>query len=134
MEVSLVNSLEQSLIPSYDKERPRKNNRDAIIYQSLFLMNLLIIPGLSFLVLFWLFLKRKNQHSWQRIHLYRSVQLSFLAGFFIILIPLIVLVTTNAFEASLMVMLIYFVTMHAAFVLLGMLNISRAMANKLPLF
>jgi len=128
----LENSLEQSV--ETDQENNSKNGNNAIIYQSLFLMNLLLIPGLSFLALMWLLFKRRNQKGWQRIHLYRSVQLSILAGFFIIIIPLIVLVTTNAFEASLMVMIIYFVTMHAAFVLLGMLNLSRAMAKKLPLF
>ncbi|TWX59524.1 hypothetical protein [Colwellia hornerae] len=111
-----------------------KDGRDAIIYQSLFLMNLLLIPGLSFLILIWLFIKKKPHKGWQGIHLYRSIQLSILAGFFIIIIPLVVLLTTDAFEVSLMVMIIYFVTMHAAFVLLGMLNVSRAMAKKLPLF
>jgi hypothetical protein len=128
----LENPLEQSV--ETDQENNSKNGNNAIIYQSLFLMNLLLIPGLSFLALIWLLFKRRNQKGWQRIHLYRSVQLSILAGFFIIIIPLIILVTTNAFEASLMVMIIYFVTMHAAFVLLGMLNLSRAMAKKLPLF
>jgi hypothetical protein len=132
MEVSLEHSLEQSL--EHNVNSSRKDGRGAIVYQSLFLMNLLLIPGLSFLLLIWFFLKNKDQRGWQRIHLYRSVQLSVFAGFFIIIIPLIVLFTTNAFEASLMVMIVYFVTMHAAFVLLGMLNISRAMAKKLPLF
>lgn len=128
----MIHSAEQSLQGS--KISSTKSGRDAIVYQSLFLMNLLVIPGLSFLLLIWLFVKKNHQKGWQRIHLYRSVQLSVLAGFFIVIVPLIVLVTTNAFEASLMVMIIYFVTMHAAFVLLGMLNISRAMAKKLPLF
>ncbi len=125
-----MNSFEQS----FNTKNSSKDGHDAIVYQSLFLMNLLLIPGLSFIILLWLFAKKSRRLSWQRIHLYRSVQLSVLAGFFIIVIPLIVLVTTNAFEASLMVMIIYFVTMHAAFVLLGMLNLSRAMARKLPLF
>lgn len=125
-----MNSLDKSL----NAKNSSKDSRDAIVYQSLFLMNLLLIPGLSFILLIWLFTKKSKQLSWQRIHLYRSVQLSVLAGFFILVIPLVVLVTTNAFEASLMVMIIYFVTMHAAFVLLGMLNLSRAMARKLPLF
>lgn len=130
----MESSLEQSLTKKNEQAHSVKDGRAAIIYQSLYLMNLLIIPGLSFLALLWLFYKRKEKLGWQRIHLYRSVQLSLLAGFFIIIIPVIVLVTTNAFEASLMVMIIYFVTMHTAFVLLGMLNLSRAMANKLPLF
>jgi len=125
-----MNSLDKSL----NVKNSSKDNSDAIVYQSLFLMNLLLIPGLAFVLLIWLFTKKSKQLGWQRIHLYRSVQLSVLAGFFILVIPLVVLVTTNAFEASLMVMIIYFVTMHAAFVLLGMLNLSRAMARKLPLF
>ncbi|MBA6347600.1 MULTISPECIES: hypothetical protein [unclassified Colwellia] len=126
----MKNSVEQSS----NQHHSAKDGRDAIIYQSLFLMNLLLIPGLSFLILIWLFIKKKHQKGWQCIHLYRSIQLSILAGFFIIVIPLVVLLTTDAFEVSLMVMIIYFVTMHAAFVLLGMLNVSRAMAKKLPLF
>lgn len=126
------NSVKPSL--NHKKYSLKKEGRDAIVYQSLFLINLLLIPGLSFLLLIWLFVKRKHQKGWHRIHLYRSVQLSVLSGFFIVIIPFVILVTTNAFEASLMVMIIYFVTLHAAFVLLGILNVSRAMANKLPLF
>jgi hypothetical protein len=130
----LENSNKQSLNPNHYKNNSVKGGRDAMIYQSLFLMNLLLIPGLSFLILIWLFVKRKHQIGWQCIHLYRSLQLSVMAGFFIIIIPLVILITTNAFEASLMVMIIYFVILHAVFVLLGMLNISRAMTKKLPLF
>ena len=126
------NSVEQSL--SNKRDSPVKGGRDAIVYQSLFLMNILLLPGISFLLLVWLFVKRKHLKGWQCIHLYRSVQLSVLAGFFIVIIPLVILITTNAFEASLMVMIVYFVIMHAAFVLFGMLNVSRAMAKKLPLF
>lgn len=110
------------------------NKRSAIIYQSLYLSNLLLIPGLSFLVLLWFFIRNKNQQGWQKVHLYRSVQLSVLAGFFIIIVPLIVVFTANQFEASVMVMVVYFVTLHAAFVMLGMLNVARAMAKKLPIF
>jgi hypothetical protein len=108
--------------------------QSAVTYQSLYLMNLLLIPGLSFVVLLWLFVKNKQQQGWQRIHLYRSIQLSVFAGVFIIVIPVLVLLFATEFEASVMVMLLYFVSLHAAFVLIGMLNLSRAMAKKLPLF
>lgn len=110
----------------------RKNN--AIVYQSLYLANLLLLPGLSFLLLLWLFVQRKQQLGWQRIHLYRATQLSLLAGVLLVLVPLIVVYGSNEFQASVMVMLVYFVTIHALLVLLGMLNIARAMARKLPLF
>jgi len=126
------NSSNQSL--SHVRRSSSNDGLEAIVYQSLYLMNLLLIPGLSFMVLVWLFVKRKHHKGWQRIHLYRSIQSSVLVGFFLIVIPLVTLGNTNTFEVSFMVMIVYFVTIHAAFLLLGMLNVSRAMAKKLPLF
>lgn len=111
-----------------------KNNSASVIYQSLYLLNLLLLPGIAFIVLCFLFKKNKTQLGLQKIHLYRSVQLSLAAAFFIAFIPLAIIYLATDFQASLMVMLVYIVTMHALFVLLGMFNISRAMANKLPLF
>ncbi len=111
-----------------------QRKRSAIIYQSLYLMNLLLIPGIAFVILLWLFVKGKANPGWQRIHLFRALQLSMLAGFFILIVPLTVVLTTKQLEASIMVMVVYLVTIHAAFVMLGMLNVARAMARKLPLF
>lgn len=113
-------------------------SRSAVAYQSLYLANLLLLPILSFIVLIC-FLK-SNQSSevkisrFSRIHLIRAMQLSVAVGIFLIVIPLIVLFASSQFNTSLMVLLVYFVTIHAGFVLIGMLNLSRAMANKLPLF
>jgi hypothetical protein len=108
--------------------------KNAIIYQSLYLANLLLLPGISFLVLLWFFYQLNNQSPFAKIHLYRAVQLSILAGLFIVIIPIAIIFLSPQFEASLMIMLLYFVTLHAGFVLIGMLNLSRAMATKLPLF
>ena len=112
----------------------KQNKTNAIIYQSLYLANLLLLPGLSFVALIWLFIKHKNIYGWQRIHLYRSVQLGVIAGILLVVVPLVVVYGGNEFEASIMVMLVYFVTNHALLVLLGMFNITRAMAKKLPIF
>ena len=111
-----------------------KSTRLAIIYQALYLANLLLLPVFSFVVLLWFFFKKQPQPHWVTIHLYRTIQLSILAGFTIVVIPFLVIWLSPEFEASLMVMLLYFVTLHAGFVLIGMLNLSRAMARKLPLF
>jgi len=116
------------------REHTSKGSQSAIVYQSLYLMNLLLLPGLSFLFLLWLFIKNKQHKGWQRIHLYRAMQLSLLAGIFIAAIPLVIILIVENIQASLMVMIVYVVTLHAAFVLIGMLNIARAMAKKLPLF
>lgn len=110
------------------------HKRAAIIYQSLYLMNLLLIPGITFFILVWQFIKNNKQTGWQRVHLFRSLQLSFLAGVCLILIPLATFFFSGASDSALAMLLVYFVTTHAVFVLIGIFNLSRAMAKKLPMF
>lgn len=127
----------------------KPSTKFSVVCQSLYLANLLLLPGVFFCVLLYFFYRyvtlaesgKAVDKTWQlktlgigRIHLYRSVQLSFLAGFMLVILPLLVVLLSEKFEASVMVMLFYFITLHAAFVLIGMLNLSRAMAKKLPLF
>ena len=111
-----------------------KRQRLAVICQSLYLVNLLLLPGLAFLLLTVLFAKHYQQPGWQRIHLYRALQCSILAGLALIVLPLAVIAYLQYYETILVMMILYFVTVHAAFVLLGLLNLSRAMSRKLPLF
>lgn len=108
--------------------------RLAIISQSLYLANLLLVPGLCFAILLWFFIKDRHQKNWAGIHLYRALQLSVVAGIALGGVPLAFIFLSHNAGSSLMMMILYFVTMHAAFVLIGMLNLSRAMAQKLPLF
>jgi len=82
----------------------------------------------------YLFGQNKHVMNWQRVHLYRAIQLSIVAGLLLVLIPFVVIYGSDAIQTSVMVMLVYFVTIHALLILIGMLNIARAMANKLPLF
>jgi len=132
----------------------RASGKFAVIYQSLYLANLLLLPGIFFFVLLYYFrqyqrhnlangsVAQKNVNAKIRgrnlgiakIHLIRSIQLSILAGILLAVIPLAVIFFSEQLQTSIMVGLIYFVTLHAGFVLLGMFNLSRAMANKLPIF
>lgn len=109
------------------------SKRRAITYQGLYLANLLLLPVFSFLALLFLAFKLQLKGV-AKIHLYRACQLSFAAGIFIVLIPTAVIFLTNQQDESIMAMLVYFVTIHAAFVMLGMFNIARAMSGKLPVF
>ncbi|MBU2970497.1 hypothetical protein KO527_14175 [Pseudoalteromonas sp. C2R02] len=105
------------------------------IAQALYVANLLILPGLAFLFLLVYFIKFKSRFGLARIHLYRSMQLCALNGIALAVIPIVyIFLAGNNINASIMIMLFYFICMHAIFVLLGMLNLSRAMAKKLPLF
>ncbi len=116
------------------KNNSKLEKRSAIIYQSLYLMNLLLIPGIAFFILLWKFIKHKKETGWQRAHLYRSFQLAILSGFFLVVVPALTVLLGRDSEALLAMMLVYFVTTHAFFVLIGMFNVSRAMAKKPPLF
>ncbi|PCH96675.1 MAG: hypothetical protein COB83_04840 [Gammaproteobacteria bacterium] len=112
--------------------------RSAIIYQSLYLINLLLLPGFAFFTLLWFWFSKRNLAvkltKFSRIHLIRAIQLSVVSGVFLIIIPMIIMVISIDVNSSLMVMIIYFVTFHTGLVLIGLLNLSRAMAKKLPLF
>ncbi|AAZ28802.1 hypothetical protein [Colwellia psychrerythraea] len=133
---------------------PSPSGNFAVICQSLYLANLLLLPGIFFLVLLYYYLQYQ-QHKLQdgvvevqvdnnkirirnlgigKVHLIRSLQLSVLAGILLALVPLIVIYFSSQLKSSIMVGLIYFITLHTGFILIGMLNLSRAMAKKLPLF
>jgi hypothetical protein len=124
----------------YILNRTNNPTNAAILYQSLYLANLLLLPVISFLVLVWFLvveLKAKNKISisrFSRVHLIRAIQLSVVAGVFLVIIPLFFMLFTSQFSASLMFSIVYFVTFHALFILIGMFNLSRAMTKKLPLF
>ena len=131
---------------------PSASGKFAVICQSLYLANLLLLPGVFFLVLLYYFKQQQQTHhnavendtmnqairlknlGIGKIHLIRSIQLSVLAGILLVIVPLLVIYFSSQIQASIMVGLVYFVTLHAGFVLIGMFNLSRAMAKKLPVF
>ncbi len=121
--------------------KSKQDNKPAIIYQSLFLSNLLLIPlGSFFCLLYFLYKTQPNRAKptllthFNNIHLIRSIQLSALAGLILGVVPVFYIFYSAQFEVSIMIAVFYFVTLHACFVLIGMFNLARAMANKLPVF
>lgn len=132
---------------------PNPSGNFAVICQSLYLANLLLLPGICFLVLLYYYRQYQQKKVYHesvegqvddkirirnlgigKIHLIRTIQLSILAGILLAVVPLVVIYCTSQLQMSIMVGLIYFVTLHAGFILIGMLNLSRAMARKTPLF
>ncbi|WP_353539958.1 hypothetical protein [Colwellia sp. KU-HH00111] len=121
--------------------KSNQDNKPAIIYQSLYLSNLLLIPlGSVLVLLYYLYQARPHRASpkiltnFNRIHLYRSIQISVLAGIMLGVAPIFYILYSAEFDVSVMITVFYFVTLHACFVLIGMLNLARAMAKKLPVF
>tara|TARA_R110002050_G_scaffold299118_2_gene463898 strand:+ start:933 stop:1301 length:369 start_codon:yes stop_codon:yes gene_type:complete len=121
--------------------KSNEDNKPAIIYQSLYLSNLLLIPLGSFLLLvYYLFqsklngAKSKKISNYNKMHLIRSIQVSALAGLMLGVAPIFYIFFSDHFDVSIMITVFYFVTLHACFVLVGMFNLARAMAHKLPIF
>ncbi|WP_114325503.1 hypothetical protein [Candidatus Colwellia aromaticivorans] len=114
--------------------KSNQQNKPAIIYQSLYLSNLLLVPIVSFILLVFYLYQDKPLSNFSKIHLIRSIQISALAGLFLGVAPIFYIIYSKEYDASVMITIFYFVTLHTGFVLIGMLNLTRAMSRKLPLF
>ncbi len=104
----------------------------AVLAQSLYLANLLLLPGLSFLALVYLFMKhRTSAPPLAQNHLSETLRASLWAGAMIMLVNLGIFFAGGYDSAwTWVALIIYFTSIHATFVLLGMLGLSRAMAGK----
>jgi uncharacterized Tic20 family protein len=104
----------------------------AVTAEVLYLVNLLLLPGLAFAVL--LLLYRKHRHSGPalaRCHLRQTVAGSVWAGVLLVLVNGLILALGGYHAAGTWVILVlYFTTCHACLVLLGVLGLSKAMAGQ----
>ena len=95
-------------------------------------MNLLLAPGVAFLALVWLY--RRHAASAPPLavtHLRETVSASLWAGALLVAVNLGILALGGYGEAGTWVaVVLYFVTCHAALVLLGALGLARAMAGQ----
>jgi hypothetical protein len=104
----------------------------AILAESVYLANLLILPGLAFLVLVWIYLRhRSSSPSLARCHLRQTFTASIWAGI-LLLVANLIIIALGGYNSptTWVVVILYFTTVHAALVLLGTLGIARAMSGK----
>lgn len=103
----------------------------AVAAESLFLVNLLLAPGLAFAALFWLWRKHPEAPALARNHLKQTFYVSLWGG-------LILTVFTVAFLAlgglqwawTWVLVIMYFTCVHSTLVICGMFGLARAMAGK----
>jgi len=104
----------------------------AVTAESLYILNLLLLPGLAFLVL--LVVYRKNIHSAPALavcHLRQTLSASLWAGALLLLANgLIMLLGGYHSPYTWMVVIIYFTTCHATLVMLGVLGLAKALAGQ----
>ena len=103
----------------------------AIAIEGLYLLNLLVLPGLAFAVLAWLWLRRTTLPALARCHLRQTVAASLWALGMLLGFNGMVLwwLGTDVLAAWLFVLL-YFLTFHSMLVLFGMFGLARAMAGE----
>jgi hypothetical protein len=108
------------------------NKNLAVLAESLYLVNLLLLPGIGFLALLWLYKGQyANAPPLARGHLEQTLVASVWAGGLLIGgLSLIILFGGYQVSMTWVIALIYLVVCHSTLVLLGVFGLSKAMAAK----
>jgi uncharacterized Tic20 family protein len=125
-------------VPTSDRVDPIAPERDppgkgtAVMAQSLYLANLLLLPGLAFAVLAWLYLGReRDTPALARAHLDQTFRASLWAGALLVAVSLII-VALGGFQGAAVwtVLILYFTICHSSLVLVGIVGLAKAMAGQ----
>lgn len=111
----------------------------ATLAEVLYLLNLLLLPGIAFIILLAVYLRYHNTSALLACcHLRQTLSASVWAGVMLVLVNALVIFFGGYHSPSTwLIVILYFVTIHATFILLGSLGLARAMAGKhyhFPLF
>lgn len=100
--------------------------------EALFLTNLLLVPGLAFVVLAWLWWRRGDAPELARHHLEQTFTASIAAGVLLVIVS-VVIVLAGGFDSAITwtVVILYFTCCHSALILFGMVGLARAMAGRI---
>ena len=103
------------------------NSRLAVVAPVLFLLNLLLLPGLAFLILTYLYYKYKDiDDPIARTQLIQNFYASIVAGLAIVGISIIIILIGGLSSMySWMIMLLYALSIHATLVLLGAFSFAK---------
>lgn len=115
-----------------DNRQEIPGQRLAAWAEALYLSNLLIAPGLAFLILLWLYFRRSADTPALAVcHLRQTIFASILAAVLLLTISLVILQLGGLASATTWIIaILYFITCHAALVLLGVLGLTKALAGQ----
>lgn len=111
----------------------------AVAAQVLYLINLLLLPGLAFVAMLLLALSARGSiNELTRCHIRQALRMSVAAGIVITSVPIAIVALWGLDEPVAWITgVLYLLSVHATFVLLGVQGLSRAIAGKTyvyPLF
>lgn len=111
---------------------PNLGQGPAVAAESLYLINLLLAPGLGFLALLVLYLRRRRgAPPLAAAHLAQTLAASLWAGILLVLVNALILVLGGYRGMHTWVVLIlYFTIAHSTLVLFGVVGLAKAMAGQ----
>ncbi|MCK7496675.1 MAG: hypothetical protein MZW92_41520 [Comamonadaceae bacterium] len=118
--------------PSASDEAPSPGQGLAVAAESLYLINLLLLPGLAFLALLWLYFRRRDAAPpLARGHLRQTLSASLWAGALLVIANLLI-VALGGYDSgwTWVVVILYFTTAHTTLVVFGILGLARALAGQ----
>ena len=103
----------------------------AIIAESLYLMNLMLIPVLGFVILTVLYFKYEKCSELAGSHLRQTFSASIWAGLLLILVNLVILMA-GGYQTPYtgVIVVLYFTICHSTLILLGMYGLVKAIAGE----
>jgi hypothetical protein len=104
----------------------------AILAESLFLINLMLLPGIAFAILAGLWLKyRASAPPLARQHLRQATLVSLWGGALIVVLSAIIVLAGGLDAAwTWVVLILYFTCIHSTLILFGMYALIKAMAGE----
>lgn len=110
--------------------------RLAIAAESLYLVNLMLAPGLGFAILAILWLKHhRDAPALARCHLDQTFFVSLIGGAAIVVASALVIAAGGRDWAwTWVIVILYFTLIHSSLIMLGMLGLAKALSGKLFVF
>lgn len=118
--------------PADEAAKPAPGQGLAVLAESLYLANLLLLPGLAFLALGWLFF-RCDRHTPElaQAHIHQAFSASLWAGVLLVLVNLVI-VLFGGYQGmhTWVIVILYFTFVHSTLVILGMVGLAKALSGQ----
>jgi uncharacterized Tic20 family protein len=120
-------------MPSSETESEVPGQALATLAEALYLVNLLLVPGVAFALLLWLYWRHAGSAPpLARCHLRNTISASLWAGVLLIVANGVIIVL-GGYDApyTWMVVVLYFTTAHSTLVMFGILGVAKAAAGQM---
>jgi hypothetical protein len=117
--------------PTDKGAEPAPGQGRAVLAESLYLANLLVLPGIAFLALGWLFFRcDRNTPELAQAHIHQAFSASLWAGILLVLVNLVIILFGYQGMHTWVIVILYFTFIHSTLVIFGMVGLAKAMSGQ----